>query len=110
MTKKFYVTTILLFIIFNVWSQIPDSTNFSIYYSSPKSYTVGGIDIVGIKYLDKDMLKQYAGIEVGDEIIVPGDKITDVIKKFWKQGLFSDVKINASKVIDDKIFLEIFLK
>ncbi|HKM94461.1 MAG TPA: outer membrane protein assembly factor BamA [Prolixibacteraceae bacterium] len=110
MTKKFYVTTILLFIIFNVWSQIPDSTNFSIYYSSPKSYTVGGIDIVGIKYLDKDMLKQYAGIEVGDEIIVPGDKITDVIKKFWKQGLFSDVKINASKVIDDKIFLEIFLR
>jgi outer membrane protein insertion porin family len=89
---------------------MPDSTNFSIYYSSPRNYTIGGIDIVGIRYLDKEMLKEYAGIRVGDEITVPGEKITEVIKKYWRQGLFSDVKIDATKVIDDKIYIEIHLR
>ena len=110
MTTKFSITTILLFIFFNTWAQLPDSTNFSIYYSSPKQYTVGGIEITGIKYLDKEMLKDYAGIQVGDPITVPGDKITDIIKKFWRQGLFSDVKVNANKIIDDQIFIEIYLR
>ncbi|MBN2263285.1 MAG: outer membrane protein assembly factor BamA, partial [Prolixibacteraceae bacterium] len=110
MTTKFSITTILLFIFFNAWAQLPDSTNFSIYYSSPKQYTIGGIDITGIKYLDKEMLKDYAGIQVGDQITIPGDKITDIIKKFWRQGLFSDVKVNANKIIDDQIFIEIYLR
>ena len=110
MTRKFSLTALLVLIFFNLWSQIPDSTDFSIYYSSPREYEVGGIEIMGIKYLDKDMLKEYAGIKVGDQITIPGDKVTQIIKKFWKQGLFSDVKVNASKIIDDKIYLEIFLK
>ena len=110
MAKKISLTALLVLIFFNLWSQQPDSTNFSIYYSSPREYTIGGIDIVGIRYLDKGMLKDYAGIRVGDEITIPGDKITQVIKKFWKQGLFSDVQINATKVIGNEIFLEIYLR
>ncbi|MDA3931057.1 MAG: outer membrane protein assembly factor BamA [Prolixibacteraceae bacterium] len=110
MAKKLSVTALLLLILTSVWSQIPDSTNFSIYYSSPREYTIGGIEIVGIRYLDKDMLKEYSGIKIGDEITVPGDKITQIIKKFWKQGLFSDVKVNATKIIDDELYLEIFLR
>lgn len=110
MFKKLSLTAFLVLTLLNLWSQLPDSTNFSIYYSSPKKYTIGSIDIVGIKYLDKEMLKEYSGLSVGDEITIPGDKITDVIKKYWKQGLFSDVKINASKIIDDKVYLEIFLR
>lgn len=110
MAKKLSFTALLVFIFFQVWSQLPDSTSFSIYYSSPKEYTVGGIEVVGIRYLDKQMLKEYAGLEVGDQITVPSEQISEIIKKFWKQGLFSDVKVNATKVIDDQIFLEIYLR
>ena len=110
MAKKFSLTAFLVLILFKLWSQTPDSTNFSIYYSSPKEYTIGGIDIVGIRYLDKDMLKEYSGLKIGDAITIPGDQITQVIKKYWKQGLFSDVKVNVSKIVDDKIYLEIFLR
>jgi outer membrane protein insertion porin family len=47
---------------------------------------------------------------VGDVIMVPGDAITNSIKKLWNHGLFSDVKITASKIIGDKIWLNIFLQ
>ena len=79
MFKKLSLTAFLVLTILNLWSQLPDSTNFSIYYSSPKKYTIQSIDIVGVKYLDKEMLREYSGLSVGDEIIIPGDKITAVI-------------------------------
>lgn len=110
MAKKFAAVTIFLFLLLGLQAQPTDSTDFSIYYSSPREYTVGGIQIVGIKYLDKDMLREYSGIKVGDEIVIPGEKITNAIKKYWKQGLFSDVRISASKVVDDKIYLDIYLQ
>lgn len=110
MFKRISISVIFAFVAICTWAQVPDSTNFSIYYSSPREYEIGGIDIVGIKYLDKDMLREYSGLSVGDEITVPGDDITNVIKKYWKQGLFSDVKVNATKIVDGKIYLEIFLR
>ena len=106
--------TLLLFIIVAIvpgaFSQETDSTNFSIYYSSAKKYEIAGIKVSGIKYLDKSVLIQLSGLKVGDEIDVPGEVVTTAIKKLWNQGLFSDVKIAATKVVDDKIWLDIYLQ
>ena len=106
--------TLLLFLIVTIvpgaFSQVSDSTNFSIYYSSPRKYEIAGIKVSGIKYLDKTVLVQLSGLKVGDEIEVPGDKVTTAIKKLWNQGLFSDVKIAATKVVKDKIWLDIYLQ
>jgi outer membrane protein insertion porin family len=90
--------------------QITDDTNFSIYYSSPRKYTVQDIQISGIKYLDKTVLIQLSGLSVGQIIEVPGEEITNAIKKLWQQGLFSDVKITASKIDGDDIWLDIYLQ
>jgi outer membrane protein insertion porin family len=92
------------------FSQDADSTNFSIYYSSAKEYIIADVQISGIRYLDKTVLIQLSGLKVGDEIMVPGDEITNAIKKLWQQGLFSDVEIKATKIVDDKIWLDIYLQ
>jgi len=91
-------------------AQVSDSTNFSIYYSSPREYTIADIEVSGIRYLDESVLVQLSGLTVGQEIEVPGETITTAIKKLWQQGLFSDVKITATKVVDDQIWLDIYLQ
>ena len=100
---------LLLFISVKVFSQEAD-TNFSIDYSTPKEYTIAGIDVQGIRYLDTQVLVQISGLNVGDVISVPGDAITNSIKKLWNHGLFSDVKITAEKVEGDSIWLMINLQ
>ena len=55
------------------------------------------------------MLIGFSGLSVGDVITVPGNEISDVVKRFWNQGLFSDVKIFATKIEDGKIWLQIAL-
>ena len=102
---------VLLLISVKVFSQEADSTNFTIDYSATaRQYTIAGIDVQGIRYLDTQVLIQISGLNVGDQINVPGDAITNAIKKLWNHGLFSDVKINADKIVGDKIWLTIILQ
>lgn len=79
-------------------------------YSKPKDYEIGGIKVEGVKYLDQNVLIMLSGLSVGQNIKIPGDPITDAIRKLWDQGLFEDVAIYASEVVGNRIFLEIHLK
>ncbi len=86
------------------------SAQVAIDYANPKEYEIGGIEVTGTKYLDKSVLKLLSGLTVGDRIMVPGDQVAKGIENLWKQGLFSDISINAQKIVGDKIFLEFVLQ
>ena len=75
-----------------------------------KTYEIAGISVTGADSYEDFVLIGFSGLAVGDKIEVPGDQITKAIKRFWKQGLFSDVKIKAQKIEGQKIWLEIALK
>ena len=70
----------------------------AINYANPKEYVIGGITVSGTKYLDKKVLILLSGLTVGDKIQVPGEKISKAIESLWKQKLFSDIKVSATKI------------
>jgi len=72
-------------------------------------YEIGGITISGTKYLDRNILISLSGLSVGDKISIPGEDIQEAIKNLWKQGLFENVQIDATKVVNEVIFLDIAL-
>lgn len=78
-------------------------------YAAPKQYEIGGITVSGTKYLDKKVLTLLSGLSVGEKIQVPGEGVTEAVKKLWDQGLFSDVGIYLDRIDGDLIFLEIKL-
>lgn len=84
--------------------------DYDIDYLTPKEYEVGGITFAGAEHFDTRMILLVAGIQVGDRIKVPGDKISTAIDNLWKQGLFEDVKIKVTRIQAGKVFLEIELK
>jgi len=79
-------------------------------YNTPKDYYIGGITVSGVKYLDGNVLVMLSGLTIGDKVKIPGDKISKAIRKLWDQGLFEDVNISVTKVVEDKIFIDIHLK
>ena len=78
-------------------------------YSNPKEYVIAGIEVSGLKVLDKNALISLSGLKIGDEIKIPGDDISGAIRKLWKHGLVGNVTISIDKIEDDKIFLNIGL-
>ena len=63
------------------------------YAGTPKTLVLGGINVSGIEGYEDYMLAGISGLSVGQEITVPGNEITDAVKRYWRHGLFSDVKI-----------------
>src|SRR5690606_31332014 len=76
----------------------------------PGKYTIADIEISGIQNPDRTALIQLYGLELGETIEIPGKDINNAVKKLWQQELFSDVKITASKIVGDDIWIDIFLQ
>jgi outer membrane protein insertion porin family len=90
--------------------QVSEDVDFEVDYSNPRELEIGGITVTGIKFLDVKVLQTLSGLKVGDKVMVPGDDFSQAIESLWKQGLLSDMKIIATKITGDVIFLELRLK
>lgn len=94
----------------NLLAQINPYQNLStLDYANPKEYLIGGITISGTKHLDHQTLIGISGLEVGQQIMIPGEEISNAVKKLWKQGLFADIQISATKIEGNSIFLNLHL-
>ena len=80
------------------------------YAGTPRDLVIGGFNVSGIDGYEDYMLTGISGLSVGQHISVPGTEITEAVKRYWKHGLFSDVKISADSIVGDKIYLHISLK
>ncbi|BES62531.1 BamA/OMP85 family outer membrane protein [Dysgonomonas capnocytophagoides] len=93
-------------------TQSPDASLPVITYTlTPKKYEIANITISGLKnsMYEDHVLIGFSGLSVGDKVDIPGSEITNAVKRFWKQGLFSDIKITATKIDGDKIWLNLEL-
>ncbi|MEG1999106.1 MAG: POTRA domain-containing protein, partial [Bacteroidales bacterium] len=79
-------------------------------YSLPRKYEIAGITVTGGETYDDYVIIGFSGLTVGETITIPGDDITTAIRRFWKQGLFSDVAITLTKTVGNKAWLNIVLK
>ena len=78
-------------------------------YLTPKTYEIGGIDFEGAESFDTRVVQLVAGLQVGDNIQLPGDKISAAIENLWKQGMFDDVQIKVTRIQGRLVFLKIVL-
>ncbi|MEN8119582.1 MAG: outer membrane protein assembly factor BamA [Bacteroidota bacterium] len=102
--KYFFVISLIQLSLNNLFGQVKFD------YANPKEYHIGGISITGVRYLNHNALVQLSGLKEGQKIKIPGEGITNSLKKLWKQGLFSDIKISYTKIVADTIYLDIYLQ
>ena len=79
------------------------------YSRSPRNYVIGGIAIEGIKNYDDYLLVGLSGLSVGQKISIPGDDITQAIKRYWRNGLFSNVSIEVDSIVGENAYLRVKL-
>lgn len=79
--------------------------------AKPQEYEIGGISVSGNNFLDEDLLLVVSGLTVGGKIKLPNDEsISKAIRNLWKQDLFSDINISVTKIIGNRIFLDIHIE
>ncbi len=107
---KHIFITVFLIIGLDICAQDFDFKDYQyIDYSQQRDYTIADIRITGVKYLQPQVLVNLSGLKKGDVVTIPGDEVTQAIEKFWKHGLFSDVKLLVDKIEGDSIYLQFYL-
>ncbi|MCU0350142.1 MAG: outer membrane protein assembly factor BamA [Flavobacterium sp.] len=103
MLKKILQLLTILVVIGNSNQLIAQETQFE----SGKEYILANVAVTGKINYNEQTVVTFTGLEKGQKIIVPGEDISNAIKKLWKLGLFSDVNFYVNDVKGDSIYLEL---
>lgn len=98
-------TAIVLFFLFLgiTNSNAQDRLNFE----DGKSYILKKINVTGKISYNEETVTTFTGLSKGQKITVPGEEISNAIKKLWKLGLFNDVNFYVDKIEGDSISLDL---
>ena len=79
------------------------------YAGTPRQCEIGGLAVKGVEGYEDFVLLGLSGLSVGQTISVPGTEITEAIRRYWKNGLFSKVAITADSIVGSKVYLCVHL-
>lgn len=79
------------------------------YTADHPRYILGGLTIEGGKNFDEELLKNISGLKIGQSYEIPGPDISDAIRRYWQQRLFSNVRIEADSIVGSRIYLRVIL-
>ena len=81
------------------------------YTGVARKYIIDDIVVSGVQHMDQQLLLNLSGLRKGQEVAIPGDEITQSVKRYLNNGLFSDVKMYYKDAAQDgHVIIEIALK
>ncbi|QHI38211.1 Outer membrane protein assembly factor BamA [Kordia antarctica] len=103
MQKKYLKSLLLVVLLFCSITTHAQETTFD----KGKKYVIGGIKVTGLKSYNEQTVVTYTQLREGQEILIPGEEISAVIKKLWGLELFSDINFYIARVEGNTVFLEL---
>ncbi len=78
-------------------------------YNAPRKYIVAGVDCEGLSYFNKDQIIQITGLRKGMDITIPGEDVSNIVRRLWMQRYFEDVSLSIDRLSEkgDSVYLMI---
>lgn len=76
-------------------------------FGNGKTYLLEELKVTGVVTYNEQTIITYTGLIPGQPITIPGVKLSDITKRLWGLGLFSNVNFYLTKVEGDKAWLEL---
>ncbi len=98
---KIFITILLLGVVFH--SNAQDKISFD----QGKKYILAKVNVIGKISYNQQTVVTFSGLEKGQNIAVPGEEVSNAIKKLGKLGLFSDIDFYINDIKGDSIYLDL---
>ena len=76
--------------------------NIVVDYNNPKRYILGDIKVKGVKLHSAEQIISMTGLQKGDEITVPSEQLSEVVKRIHQQRFFSNVALYVDSLSANK--------
>lgn len=103
---KTYIKSLLIALILSVSNIVAAQQSD---FNKGKTYILEDIQITGNTNFNPSTIISFSRLKVGEEIVIPGEQISNAIKKLWDSNLFSDIDVYLTKTEGNKAYLEINL-
>ena len=80
------------------------------YSGVARKFIIDDIEVKGVEHMDEGLLVNLSGLHKGQEVAIPGDEITQAVKRYLNNGLFSDVKMYYRDTEPGHVVIEVELK
>lgn len=107
------LSTVLAPALMKAQSTAPADTIYNptvLYSAMPRTYEIAGIEIEGAPNYDDELILGYAGIRVGERLAIPGDDITNAVKRLMRQTLFAQARVELVRTVGDRAWIKIVLR
>lgn len=103
--NKLRLALTLLFLgsVFQIKAQEQDRIPFD----QGTKYILADVEVIGKISYNQQTVVTFAGLEKGQTVTVPGEEISNAIKKLGKLGLFSEIDFYVNKIAGDSIYLQL---
>lgn len=81
-----------------------------VYGTIPKTYEIASLKVNGAPNYEDNTILGYAGLKVGDRIAIPGEEVTQAVKRLMRQGLFAQAQFKVEKTVGDKAWIVLELR
>ena len=100
--KSYCIILITILSVFTLNAQQKD-------LDSGRKYTINQIKVTGAQNFNEQTVVAFTGLKKGDRIYIPGEKLSQVTKKLWEQGLFSDIAFYVTNIDGENVDLELYI-
>lgn len=102
--RRAFLSLLAMATVFSGWSQANET---SVNLAVPAEYRIAGLTVLGADFTDVQAVKLFTGLRVGDDVTIPGDRISEAVRNLWNQRLFSNVSVELAEKRGDDVYLVI---
>jgi outer membrane protein insertion porin family len=99
------IKAVLTLLILGSFSQIKAQDRVP--FDQGKKYILADVVLTNKISFNDQTVVTFAGLEKGQEITVPGEQISNAIKKLGKLGLFDEISFYINRIQNDSIYLDL---
>jgi len=90
--------------------EIPQDSTQVYHAEQPGSYVLKDIVVDGVKKYSPAQILRFTGLSKGEQVDIPGQKISNAIKKLWETQSFSKVEVYIESVEGQNVVLQFSLQ
>lgn len=108
--RYIFIPILIFFTSVSVSAQVATTSETTTQNQPQSSYVLKDIVVDGVKKFSPAQILRFTGLSKGEMVEIPGQKVSNAIKKLWESDSFSEVEVYVEDIDGQNVVLKFHLQ
>ena len=108
--RYIFIPILIFFTTVSISAQVTSNQETTTQNQQQPSYILKDIVVDGVKKYSPAQILRFTGLSKGEMVDIPGQKISNAIKKLWETDSFSEVEVYVEDIDGQSVVLKFYLQ